>query len=340
MKVAGKSLVEVYIESQRRKRLLLIGLLLGIVILALFAFCKGRYDIPLARIVGILTGSMSGSERVVLLNVRFPRILAALVVGAGLALSGACVQTLLKNPLASPSTLGISQGAAFGAYFSIVLLKGSIFSVGISAFIGAFSAVVVILILGRVRGLTPEAIILSGIALSSLYGAGTVFLQYITDETQLARAVAWSFGDVGRSGWREIIFVGLVTAVAFAFIYGHAWKFNAFEAGDDTARSLGVPVNSLRWQGILAASAVSALATAFHGIIAFVGLVSPHIARKILGTNHYHVIPASAVIGGLLLLGADTFGRLVLGSGSFPVGITTSFLGAPLFIYLLIRGKR
>ncbi|SFM93777.1 FecCD family ABC transporter permease [Thermodesulforhabdus norvegica] len=340
MEYIRKSPVELYVESRQRKRVLFFCLLLLVFFLALLALCKGNYEISLKRIIGVLTGSVGGSERVVLWNVRLPRIVAAIGVGTGLALSGACVQTLLRNPLASPSTLGISQGAAFGAYFSIIVAKGSVFSVGLSAFTGALSAMAIILLLGRIRGLTPEAIILSGIALSSLYGAGTVLLQYITDETQLARAVAWSFGDVGRSGWGEIFWVCLATSVAFGFIYSHAWKLNAFEAGDDTAKSLGVNVNSLRWQGIVAASLVTALATAFHGVIAFVGLVSPHIARRICGSDHRHIIPLSAVVGGLLLLGADTFSRLVIGSGSFPVGITTSFLGAPLFIYLLVRGKR
>jgi len=335
-----KSVVDVYIESLQKKRLFFLILLTGTLLLAVMALCKGTYEISFREMVRIITGSVGGPESVVLWSVRLPRIVASLVVGAGLALSGACIQTLLRNPLASPSTLGISQGAAFGAYFSIIVLKGSVLSVGFSAFLGALSSMAIILLLGRIRGLAPEAIILSGVALSSLYGAGTVLLQYITDETQLARAIAWSFGDVGRSGWNEISAVFFATVFVFLLVYRHSWKLNAFEAGDDTASSLGIAVNSLRWQCIMAVSVVTALATAFHGLIAFVGLIAPHIARRICGSNHRHVIPASTMIGALLLLGADTFSRLIIGSGSFPVGITTSFLGAPLFIYLLVRGKR
>ncbi len=326
-----------YIQSFLKKRLVLLSFGCLTIFLAVFSLTHGTYHIPFDRFLTLLMGAETGKQSIVLWQIRIPRIVASLVVGSGLALSGLCIQTLLKNPLASPSTLGISQGAAFGANVAIILFHGTFLSVSTFAFMGAILVTLVIVTLGRLKNLSPEALILAGIALSSLLGAGTTLLHYITDETQLARAVAWTFGDVSRSSWKEILAVAISATALFAFSFFNAWKFNAFECGEETAISLGIPVKRIRWYGLIIASLVASLATAFHGIIAFIGLIAPHIASKFCGTNYQHSVPFACVTGALLLLAADTFGRLVIGSGTFPVGITTSFLGAPLFMYLLVR---
>lgn len=329
-----------YLSNVLRKRFLFlfIGCLTFFVVAVSLLF--GTYQINFSKIVRVLLGFYEGKEAIVLWNVRIPRVIAALSVGSGLALSGVCIQTLLRNSLASPSTLGISQGAAFGAALAIILFKGTVLSVSLFAFVGAISVTVFVVFLERLRNLSPEAMILAGVALSSLFGAGTTVLHYITDETQLARAIAWTFGDVGRSSWIEIAFVCGAVVFLFIFCLINSWKFTAFEAGEETALSLGVSTVKIRWQGLILASLVAALATAFHGIIAFVGLVAPHIARRLCGSDHRFLVFFTFLIGALLLVGADTFGRLVIGSASFPVGITTSFLGAPLFMYLLVRREK
>jgi iron complex transport system permease protein len=274
----------------------------------------------------------------VILDIRMPRVVSAIIAGWGLSLSGLCTQSLLRNPLGSPDTLGISQGAAFGAALAIVLFGSHIFSATISAFTGALAAGMIILILATIRRLSGEAIILSGVAMASLFMSGTVLIQYLATEIELAAVVFWTFGDVARSNWLETGIMAAVTLCATAYLVLGRWDLNAFSAGEETARGLGVNVTRARYAGIFVVSLTAAFITAFLGVIAFVGLIAPHVARRLIGDDHGMLIPFSAAIGALLLLTADTVGRLVMGSGSLPVGVVTSFLGAPMFLYLLIRG--
>jgi iron complex transport system permease protein len=329
-----------YIEHVRRKILLLVLAFGGMLLLAVYAIAQGAYEIPIGEVVRALMGGPEGAAGVVITGIRLPRVVAAIACGWGLSLSGLCIQSLLRNPLGSPSTLGISQGAAFGAAAAIVLFGAGVVSVTAFAFGGALGATVVILILARLKRLSAEAIILAGVALSALFASATVLVQYLATEIQLSMAVFWTFGDVARSNWPEI---GLTTALAaFATIYLTVlrWDLNALASGEETAKGIGVNVEGIRMSGMLTVALVSALATAFHGVIAFVGLIAPHMARRLVGDDHRLLIPFSSVLGALLLLSADTLGRVVLGSGALPVGVITSFLGAPMFLYLLIRGYR
>ncbi len=316
------------------------GLAALIVILAVLAVTQGAYDMTPVRVLQALAGMADGPTGVVVWNIRMPRIIAALVVGWGLSLSGLTLQSLLENPLGSPSTLGISQGAAFGAAAAIILFGARIFSVTLFAFGGAMGATFIILALARLRRLSPEAVILAGVALSSLFASATTLLQYVATETELAAVVFWTFGDVARSDWGEIGLMAIAAGIATLYWMVRRWDLNALASGEETARGLGVNVNRVRLEGMMAAAVVAALATAFHGVIAFVGLIAPHMARRLVGADHGMLIPFSALLGALLLLSADTLGRMLVGSGALPVGVVTSFMGAPLFLYLLIRGYR
>lgn len=329
-----------YRRANRRKRTLLWILGGGIVVLGLCAVTQGAYDLTVEKVFRALTGGLSPAESVVIWNIRLPRIVTAVVVGWGLALSGLGIQSLLKNPLGSPSTLGISQGAAFGAASAIVLFSGRVVSVTAMAFAGAMAATGIILMLARLRRLTAEAVILAGVALSSLFASATILIQYLATETQLAVVVFWTFGDVARSNWRDIGLMTAAVAGVSLFFMVRRWDLNALASGEETARGLGVNVERIRLQGMVAAALVAALATAFCGVIAFVGLIAPHIARRLVGADHSLLIPFSGALGALLLLTADTLGRVVVGSGAMPVGVVTSFLGAPMFLYLLVRGYR
>lgn len=329
-----------YRRANRRKRTLLWILGGGIVVLGLCAVTQGAYDLTVEKVFRALTGGLSPAESVVIWNIRLPRIVTAVVVGWGLALSGLGIQSLLKNPLGSPSTLGISQGAAFGAASAIVLFSGRVVSVTAMAFAGAMAATGIILMLARLRRLTAEAVILAGVALSSLFASATILIQYLATETQLAVVVFWTFGDVARSNWRDIGIMTAAVAGVSLFFMVRRWDLNALASGEETARGLGVNVERIRLQGMVAAALVAALATAFCGVIAFVGLIAPHIARRLVGADHSLLIPFSGALGALLLLTADTLGRVVVGSGAMPVGVVTSFLGAPMFLYLLVRGYR
>ncbi|AQU99639.2 MULTISPECIES: FecCD family ABC transporter permease [Desulfococcus] len=329
-----------YRLAGRRKRMLLSVLGGGILVLAFWAVTQGAYELTLDRIFRALTGELSPAESVVIWNIRLPRIFAAMVMGWGLAVSGLGIQSLLKNPLGSPATLGISQGAAFGAASAIVVFSSSMMSATAFAFIGAMVATGIILLLARLKRLAPEAVILAGVALSSLFTSATMLIQYLATETELAVVVFWTFGDVARSDWRDIGIATVAVAVVTLFFMIRRWDLNALASGEETACGLGVNVDRMRLQGMAAAALVAALATAFCGVIAFVGLIAPHMARRLVGADHSLLIPFSGVLGALLLLSADTLGRVVVGSGAMPVGVVTSFLGAPMFLYLLIRGYR
>ncbi len=348
---------ELYQASLQKKISLFFVLCLFLLILIVYAIAVGSYDLSILKILKALMGLDSSTGKIVVWNIRMPRIIAAIVTGCGLGLSGVAMQSLLRNPLASPFTLGISQGAGFGAAFAIVFLGAgslqssalrtadagsfmlnNVYAVTFFAFFGAITATIVILLLARLKKLSPEAIILAGVALSSLFTSGTILVQYFASEVEIASVVFWTFGDVARSNWQEIGILTAVTLLVVAYFVFNRWNLNALSAGEDTARSLGVEVDTFRLWGMLLASLVAALATAFHGVIAFLGLLAPHIGRRLIGADHRLLIPFSCLIGSLLLLLADTAGRLLVGSGTLPVGVLTSFMGAPLFLYLLIRG--
>ncbi len=329
-----------YLNCVHRKMMVLLILAGVMLLLCVYAVTQGAYEIPIKTILKALTGEIRGTSGIVIRDIRLPRVIAALVCGWGLSVSGLAIQSLLKNPLGSPSTLGISHGAAFGAALSIVVFNGKFFSVTICAFGGAMTATLVILLLSGLKRLSPETIILAGVGLSALFASATILIQYLATETELAMVVFWTFGDVARSNWQEIMLLLVCTAAATAFLTALKWDLNTLSSGEETAKGLGVNVERIRIAGMIAATLISALATAFHGIIAFVGLIAPHIARRLTGDDHGLLIPFSSVIGALILLGADTIGRVFIGSGALPVGVITSFFGAPVFLYLLIRGYK
>ena len=329
-----------YFKHRHGRWLLFWGLIAVMTAVAAYAVTQGSYRIAMGDVLRVLAGKALGAERVVIANIRLPRVVSAVVCGWGLSLAGLCFQSLLRNPLASPITLGISHGAAFGAALSIVVFGTRVVSATTFAFGGAMTATLVILILARIRMLSPEAIILSGVALSSLFSSATILIQYLATETELAMVVFWTFGDVARSNWREIAMLTVVVLSATALLVGLRWDLNALSSDGDAAKGLGVSVEKIRAWGMVAATLVAALATAFHGVIAFIGLIAPHMARRLVGDDHGLLIPFSAILGALLLLAADTVGRVLIGSGSLPVGVITSFLGAPIFLFLLVRGYR
>jgi iron complex transport system permease protein len=352
-------LVAEYQDAIKHMLMVCGALLLLLIVLVVMAIIAGGYDMTPWEVVRTLVGLESGPRHIVVWNIRMPRIVAALITGCGLGLAGMASQSLLRNPLASPFTLGISQGAAFGAAFSIVVLGAgglqasalrtesaasvfihSVYAVTSFAFIGALGATFIILGLARIRKLSPEAVILAGVALSSLFTSGTILIQYFGTDVEIATVVFWTFGDVARSGWKEIGLLAAITFGATIYFVFHRWNLNTIAAGDDSARALGVDVDRMRLMGMFVAALVAAMATAFHGVIAFLGLLAPHIGRRLVGSNYRILVPLSGLIGALLLLAADTVGRMVVGSGTLPVGVLTSFMGAPLFLYLLLKGLR
>lgn len=345
---------EAYNAYIRRKVLFLTGMVLLTSVLLILSVSLGAVRVPSLEVVKtFLNLDPDPRFAIIVHRIRLPHALAALVAGAGLSVAGAAMQSVLRNPLGSPFTLGISQAGAFGAAFSVMLLGAGTmqsaqadaislinpYLTTLCAFVACMITSLIIVAIARLRGASPEVLVLSGVALGALFSAGTMFLQYFADDVQLAAMVFWTFGDVGRAGWTEVWFMAVVVAGATGFFMVNRWRYNAIDAGDTTARSLGVRVERVRVAGMMIASVVTAVIVSFLGIIGFVGLVCPHIVRRVIGDDHRFLLPASVLTGASLLLAADIAARLMLAPRILPVAILTAFLGAPTFLYLLIARR-
>lgn len=340
----------------RRKKLTIFAAVIATVAVALFAVSAGSLEIPISEVLRSIVGRGSAQAQTAVMNIRLPRVAAAVVVGAMLAASGAVMQCVLQNPLASASTLGVSQGAAFGAALGIIVFGGGVvnsdsaatavsisspYIVTLCAFVfGSLSTVVVILLSRFKKDLGPGGLILAGVALSSLFSGGSTLLQYFADETKISSVVFWTFGNLGSAGWGELKLLAVVLLISLVYFSLNRWNYNAMESGADTARSLGVNTRAVMLISMAVSSLAAAVAVSFVGIISFVGLVAPHMMRRFVGNDYRYLVPCSAVAGSLLLILADTFARLVIAPVILPIGAITSFLGAPLFLYLLFRGDR
>lgn len=342
-----------YAGLAKKKRMIILGLFLALLVSTFFAINAGAMKLSPKEVILSIFGIGSAKSVAVVRNIRLPRVVSGLLAGMGLSLAGCIMQNNLKNPLASPSTLGISNAAAFGANVAIILLgAGTVASTGVgeiiisnpylvtvSAMFFSILASLVIVLLSRLGSFSTQSIVLSGVALSSLFNAGTMIIQYFaTDSTKVAAVVFWTFGDLARSSWKEIaIMAVLVLILAGYFIY-RRWDYNALDCGDDVARGLGVNVDRIRLAGMFSASIMTAVLVSFMGVIGFVGLISPQISKRIVGSDNRYLIPTSALMGALILLLSDTLSRVLLSPQVLPVGAVTSFLGAPLFLYFLIKG--
>ncbi|MBQ7415908.1 MAG: iron ABC transporter permease [Oscillospiraceae bacterium] len=317
------------------------GLLLGTVLLSL---CSGSYDTPLWELIKGIFGQASDRRvNLVVQNMRLPRICTALLAGGGLGLVGCVLQAVLRNPLASASTLGVSQGATFGAAFAIVVLgMGSTtgFGIPLCAFLGSIAVALVILGLSRFRQVSPEGIVLAGVAISSMFTGATTLIQYFADEVELSALVFWTFGDLGSTGWKDIGIMGIVVAVLCVYCICHRWDYNALLSGEETAVSLGINVKGLILVNMVLCCLTSSVIVSHVGLISFIGLVAPHIVRMVVGNNHVYLIPGSILGGAALLLLGDLFARTVISPVILPIGAITSFLGGPLFLYLLFKGGK
>lgn len=336
----------------RRKWLAMAALACLLAALVLVSLTTGSSGLTLGTVLETLLGGGTAQTRAIVCNVRLPRIAAAMAVGAALALSGCVMQGVLHNPLASASTLGVSQGAAFGAALAIIVLDAgtqnaanaasavtirSPGTVTVCAFLGGLATTAVVLGLARARRASPTTMILAGVALSSLFSGATTLLQYFADDVQTATVVYWTFGDLGRPGWREIGLIAAVTAAAFLYFLWNRWNYNALEGGVQTARSLGVRVDLLSYASMILCTLIAAFSVAFVGTISFVGIIAPHMVRRFTGSDYRFLLPCSALGGGALLLLGDLVSRTVMSPAVLPIGAITSFLGAPVFLYIVFR---
>jgi len=343
-------------QSYVAGKVFFIAVLLVMLVLALLlAVSVGAADLSLVTVARTLLG-FTETPRIeaIVWNIRLPQALASIVAGAGLAVTGVVMQSILRNPLGSPFTLGISHAAAFGAAFSVMILGGGVMtssSVGAvnitsplvttaSAFVFSIGAALVIIAIAQLRNATPEILVLTGVALGALFTAGTMFLQFFADDVQLAAMVFWTFGDTARATWQELGVMAGGLAVCSGYFMCNSWDYNAIDSGDETAKGLGVRVSSVRVVGMLMASLLTAFIIAFLGIIGFIGLIVPHMVRRVIGSDHRFLLPASLIGGGLLLLVSDTVARQMLAPHVLPVSVLTAFLGAPAFFWLIMLRSR
>lgn len=343
--------------QKRNKRNTIIILLMIFAVIAVGICCLfvGSSNMSFQEALDALFGGGTNAQSRIIWRIRVPRVLAAIIAGAGLSVSGLIMQTTLNNAMASPSTLGVSNAAVFGANLSIIAFAGGFLSTGnnLSNFaVGAnpyatslmaflFSAISILLILGlcTIRSFSPNVVVLAGMAIGSVWTAATTILQYYATDVGLSAAVVWSFGDLGRATYRTDGIMFFVVLVGIVYFMVMAWKFNALLSGEATAKTMGVNVECLRFVSMLLASVITAACVSFLGIIGFVGVICPHITKKLLGQDHRVTIPVSCLSGSLLLLFADTLSR-TLGSGSaLPVGAITSLLGAPFFVAIIFSKK-
>lgn len=342
-----------YIKYARRKVLFLAAALTLLVVLSVFTIGLGSTDLNYFEIVSRLLHPDGSWSSTVVWDLRFRMIVAAIVAGAALGCAGCIMQSILRNPLASPFTLGLSNASAFGAALGILFMDGGAivgqasayfdlnnpFLVTAMAFLFAMLATGVMLLLVKLTECTPESIVLAGLAISSIFSAGLAFLQYMASDVALSAIVFWQFGSLSKISWGNLKIAAAIMLAAGAYFYWKRWDYNAVESGEDVARSLGTDVNRIRVCGLVVSALLTAVIVSFMGIIGFIGLVGPHIVKRLIGNDNRYVIPGSMIVGALVLLLA-----YIVGSYAFytviPVGIITSAVGGPIFILILLRGHR
>ena len=342
-------------KRQKRNTVVLIAMLMAVVVIGVACLFVGSSNMSFGEAMDALLGGGTHAQSRIIWKIRVPRILAAIIAGAGLSVSGLVMQTTLNNSMASPSTLGVSNAAVFGANLSIIAFAGGFLSAGNNVYnfdAGAnpyatsflafvFATVSILLILGlcTLRSFSPNVVVLSGMAIGSVWTAATTVLQFYATDVGLSAAVVWSFGDLGRATYRTDAIMAVAVLAGLVFFWLMSWKYNALLSGEATAKTMGVNVEGLRFFSLLLASVITAACVSFLGVIGFVGIICPHVTKKLLGQDHRITLPVSCLMGSLLLLLADTLSRS-MGSGSaLPVGAITSLLGAPFFLAIIFGRK-
>jgi iron complex transport system permease protein len=335
-------------KEKSRKRFLKLALGLAICAVSLIAdILIGPSWLKVSETMAALFhwGEVPVTTMVIIWTLRFPAALMALGVGAALGLAGAGMQTILNNSLASPYTLGISAGAGFGAALAIVLGGAlteafGVYLVPVFAFSFSILTGMVIYFIGKGLGLASETMLLSGIGLSFLFQSLQSLLQYVSSPEALQSIVFWLFGSLSKSNWFTVALIYTVLLIILPAIMLDSWKLTALKLGDEKARGLGVNVQSLRVKVFILISLLTSSAVCFVGVIGFIGLVGPHVARIMVGEDQRFFIPLSAVFGAAVLSVASVAGKLISQGAMLPIGIVTGLIGVPFYFSLILRGRR
>lgn len=341
---------------QNRLSIYLICSLLLLALLAVVSLYMGVYVFekhsPVEILSGIINndGSISDSDRFVMMDLRLPRIVMGILIGSALSVSGTCLQGMFRNPLATPDLLGITAGASLFAAITIVLgayikpyvpevLHFSLLS--IMAFIGALLTMMTVYRMSTVGGKTNVVVmLLTGVAITALGFAVMGLLIYTSKEEELRDLTFWNLGSLGGATWTKNGILGVIIVVCYSFLINKGKALNAMMLGEKDAEHLGIPVERIKKQIVILTALMIGSCVAFAGTISFVGLIVPYILRLIFRSNYHIILPLSAVFGSILLLTADTISRTIAPPSEIPIGILTAFMGAPIFITILIKSRK
>ena len=348
-------LKRLYHKGKKRKIIVILSIFIALLIAVLVSVSLGAGSpgfeaatrVILSKIFPFLNiDPVSKLTQSIILDLRLPRIVLAIIAGAGLAASGATMQGALRNPLVSSYILGISAAAGFGAALAIVFGIGVLGGVGsylviVNAFIFSLLAMVIVYGVARLRGVTTETVILAGVAIGFLFSPLLALIQYLAPQYEALQAVVfWLMGGLTKASWEGILIVFPIVVVTVVLMVQQSWNINVMSMGEEVATSLGVTSKRVLTITMVLETLATASIISFTGVIGFVCLISPHISRMLIGSDHRFLIPCSALVGACLLLCSDTVGRLVLQPAELPVGIVTSLLGVPFFIYILVSKRR
>ena len=345
------SILAAYEKQNFRKVLFVALILILIIISALIAITIGPIKMTLEdslhvvfhHILPFFFEAPNSLVDGVVWQVRVPRVLTGFMVGFGLAISGAVMQPILRNPMATPYTLGISSAAGFGAAL-VIGFGGSLVSgasmLVVSAFAFSLLVVMIITTISKWKSATPEIIILTGIALSYLFNAGIRLLQYLVDPIYTKEMVFWLAGSLYKGNWENLLYISIAVFILSAYLIYKSKELNAMSAGDEVATSVGINVSRTRINLLIASSMLTAVLVSFTGTIGFIGLVAPHITRMILDGDNVFVVIGSGFVGAFLVIISDIIALNIIAPTSLPIGVITAFMGVPLFLYLIFRMKR
>lgn len=322
-------------------------LLLSSLLLILFSFDLqiGTFDISPQDILHTLVGIEENTQKALIIEkIRLPKSLMAIVVGTALAMAGCLLQTLLNNPMASPFSLGVSSAAAFGAAmailtsFSIPLLSSSL-TIAFGAFIAAtLSSLILYWFVSKTQA-NGATLILVGILISFTFQSGLSAAQFYASPEDLAQITFWMFGSLERASYSTVLIVTLVIIICLLFTIPRVWSLTGLRQGDERAEANGVPLKKTRLQFFLVASLLTSIATSFVGIIGFIGLISPHLARSLFGEDHRYLLPSSMLIGANTMVAASILSKILNPGAIFPIGIVTALVGVPLMLAVLVHNR-
>ena len=334
----------------RRRPLVFICLCAALFVIGLAELIYGPVDLPISQIWQALWGQAEPMPSAIVTQIRAPRMVLGMGIGLSLAICGAVLQGLLRNPLADPGLIGISGGASV-AVVIVIVLGDILFSdfpmairpyiLPVAAFLGALLVTALILILSHQRGeMSVTRLILVGVAINSIAGAGIGFLTYISSDQQLRDLTFWSMGSLAKSGWLSVWISVTLMGLSCLYLRRFQRALDLFQIGERAAFHSGLDVDRIKFRACAACAVAVGAGVSVAGPIGFIGLVAPHMARMLVGPTHRYMVPASALIGGVLLLGADLVVRNIIPPQELPIGLATSLIGGPFFLFLLIRTGR